>query len=103
MMVVIPTSTHVELTYGFTKVDYVARAITVAGLVGLVLLALWGGARFYAAGAGEPTGPGGQDDDGPDAADTPIDERQHGGAADDESRSPPDVDRERREPSPALP
>ena len=103
MMVVIPTSTHVELTYGFTRVDYVARAITVAGVVGLVLLALWSGARFYAAGVGEPDEPGPSDDDAPDAADAPIDERRDGALTDDESRSPPDGERERREPSPALP
>ncbi len=39
MMVVIPTSTHVELSYGYTKTDYASYLLTLLGLVGL--FALW--------------------------------------------------------------
>lgn len=38
LMVVVPTSTHVALRYGTTPVEYGSWAITLAGLVGLVLL-----------------------------------------------------------------
>ena len=38
MMVVVPTSTHVSLHYGYTLVDYGSFAITIAGFAGLVLL-----------------------------------------------------------------
>lgn len=38
LMVVVPTSTHVELHYGNTSVEYAGWGITVLGLVGLVLL-----------------------------------------------------------------
>ena len=37
-MVVVPTDTHVELTYGRTWVEYVSYSLTLLGLVGLVLL-----------------------------------------------------------------
>ena len=49
LMVVVPTSKHVELTYGLTAADWLGRGITVAGVVGLVLLGLWTGARRFAA------------------------------------------------------
>jgi hypothetical protein len=39
LMVVIPTSTHVSLHYGFTPVDNAGRLLTIAGLVGAA--ALW--------------------------------------------------------------
>ena len=39
LMVVVPTSRHVELRYGFTPVDGLAWALTLAGVGGLVLLA----------------------------------------------------------------
>ena len=39
LMVVVPTATEVTLTYGRTPVDVVAMAMSVLGLVGLVLLA----------------------------------------------------------------
>jgi uncharacterized membrane protein len=45
-MVVVPTDTHVELTYGRTGVERVSYAATVAGLVGLVLLIRAGVYRF---------------------------------------------------------
>ena len=38
MMVVVPTATHVELHYGCTAVDWAGWAITLLGVVGLVLL-----------------------------------------------------------------
>ncbi len=38
-MVVIPTDTHVELTYGRTPIEYGSYAATLLGIVGLVLLA----------------------------------------------------------------
>jgi hypothetical protein len=90
MMVVVPTSTHVELTYGLTPVDWLGRAITVAGAVGLVLLGLWTGARRFAA-----EGDGESDGDEPDSDDPPSD----GPAPDPSEGEPPD----RREPAPALP
>jgi hypothetical protein len=100
LMVVVPTSTHVELTYGLTKADWAGRAITVVGAIGLVLLGLWTGARRFAAGhdgtqigdhvAGEPSGRPGSEE--PNA--TP--EGPEPGPSEEE---PPD----RREPEPALP
>ncbi len=39
MMVVIPTSTHVELSYGYTTTDYASYFLTLLGLIGL--FALW--------------------------------------------------------------
>jgi hypothetical protein len=38
MMVVVPTSNHVTLNYGYTKVDYLAYFLTLLGLIGLVVL-----------------------------------------------------------------
>jgi hypothetical protein len=38
LMVVIPTSNHVSLSYGYTSVDYLAWFLTLLGLVGLVWL-----------------------------------------------------------------
>jgi hypothetical protein len=38
-MVVVPNDTHVELTYGRTEVEWLSYALTLAGIVGLVLLA----------------------------------------------------------------
>jgi hypothetical protein len=38
LMVVTPTSNHVELSYGRTGIDYVAYLLTLLGLVALVLL-----------------------------------------------------------------
>ncbi|HEX9258088.1 MAG TPA: hypothetical protein VF855_01025, partial [Acidimicrobiales bacterium] len=37
-MVVVPTSTKVTLTYGYTSVDYLAYLLTLLGIVGVVLL-----------------------------------------------------------------
>ena len=38
LMVVVPTQTHVSLTYGTTSVEYGSWAITLGGLVGLIFL-----------------------------------------------------------------
>jgi hypothetical protein len=38
LMVVVPTDSHVELTYGRTSVEWFSYALTLLGLVGLVLL-----------------------------------------------------------------
>jgi uncharacterized membrane protein len=45
-MVVIPTDTHVELSYGRTGVEWLSYALTALGLVGLVLLIRAGAYRF---------------------------------------------------------
>jgi 6-pyruvoyl-tetrahydropterin synthase related domain len=37
-MVVVPTDTHVELTYGRTSVEYLSYGLTLLGIVGLILL-----------------------------------------------------------------
>ncbi len=39
LMVVVPTERHVELHYGYTDVDYLAWALTLLGLMGVVWLA----------------------------------------------------------------
>ena len=41
-MVVVPTERHVVVTYGTTTIEWVGRLLTVLGVVGLVLLVLWG-------------------------------------------------------------
>jgi hypothetical protein len=94
LMVVVPTSHDVTLTYGLTKADWLGRVLTGFGLIGLVMLALWAGAVRFAAGAPqEPAGsapaPSADDDDG-NGYDTD---------AGPEQDHPPD----RSEPAPALP
>jgi hypothetical protein len=46
-MVVIPTDTHVELTYARTSVEWLSYALTILGVVGLVLLVRAGVYRFH--------------------------------------------------------
>ena len=46
-MVVIPTDTHVELSYGRTSVEWLSYALTILGVVGLVLLVRAGVYRFH--------------------------------------------------------
>ncbi len=58
LMVVVPRSKHVTLTYGRTGVEWLSYGLTLAGLVGLVMLALRGRFRFTGRERGEP------DDDG---------------------------------------
>ncbi len=55
LMVVVPTSGHVSLHYGYTKVDVAGWGVTAAGLLAVVLLAL--GDRFVAR---RRAGPGGE-------------------------------------------
>jgi hypothetical protein len=45
LMVVIPRSNHVHLHYGLTAVDWLGDALTVLGVIGLVLLARFGALR----------------------------------------------------------
>ncbi len=54
LMVVVPTSNHVELHYGYTKVDILGYGVSLLGVVGLVWL--WrSGARHHAARAPAPS------------------------------------------------
>ena len=113
MMVVVPTSKHVELTYGLTSADWAGRAITVGGAVGLVLLGLWSGARRFAADdGGRPTDTAEEpatdelETDPPDPDDSSTDEPHReepnvepDGGTPDPSDEPPD----RKEAAPALP
>jgi hypothetical protein len=77
LMVVVPTSTHVSLSYGYTSVDYLGWLITALGIVGLVLLVRRGPLHMpppqpwfrhdEPGGSADPGGPGGPDDpDDPD-------------------------------------
>lgn len=112
LMVVVPTSKHVELTYGLTAADWAGRAITVGGAVGLVLLGLWTGARRFAAGSDDPRasrdtpdGNGGTRDN--DRGDDRDDDRD-ADAPDSMSGDPPpgrseDEPPDRRQREPALP
>jgi hypothetical protein len=61
LMVVVPTDTTVELTYGTTPVDLGAWLVTLLGVGGVVLLALRPGVRMPAA---RRRGPAPGDDDG---------------------------------------
>jgi len=99
LMVVVPTSTHVTLRYGLTTADWAGRVITVGGVVGLVLLGLWTGARRFAAGGdgtdADTTRGESEDESGSGEPDAPPD----GPDGDPPGEDPPD----RREPAPALP
>jgi hypothetical protein len=77
LMVVVPTSTHVELHYGTTGVDLAGWLLTLLGVIGVVALALLPPVRLPAPpppppGSDVPAGEGG--DDEPDAAeeDEPV-------------------------------
>jgi len=107
MMVVIPTSHDVTLTYGLAPVDYVGYVVSALGLIGLVLLGLWAGARRFAASdethddgdsAGDPENGTATPawDDEPKSPDGTGDTE---GTGDPRGPDPPD----RREPEPALP
>ncbi|HEY5172236.1 MAG TPA: hypothetical protein VIK54_10970, partial [Acidimicrobiia bacterium] len=104
LMVVIPTSKHVELTYGLTGADWAGRVITVGGAVALVLLGLWTGAHRFAAGGVDPR----EERDAPDgnggARGDDRDANEPDSLSEGPSAGPPDgepPDRRRREP--ALP
>jgi hypothetical protein len=95
LMVVVPTANDVSLTYGLTPVDWLGRALSLAGLAGLVLLARWKGARRYAAfvpRARTPAAPPGDGTTASPGAARPGDQRR-------EPPAPPG----RGEPAPALP
>jgi hypothetical protein len=49
LMVVVPTSHDVKLTYGLTSVDWLGRIGTLVGLVGLGVLVVWKGLERYGA------------------------------------------------------
>jgi hypothetical protein len=80
LMVVVPTDEHVELRYRSTPVDWMGDALTVLGLVALVLLARWGRVRFRA--PVDPEGPRDRDDgddreDPGDGSQEPLQDRDH--------------------------
>jgi hypothetical protein len=84
LMVVVPTDTHVELTYGRTWVEYVSYGLTLLGVVGLVLLWRRPRMRF----ADRVTAPDVDTDDAPRAggpADGPTGDgsARHDGGPDD--------------------
>jgi hypothetical protein len=54
LMVVVPTSTKVELHYGDTPVDYLAWGLTLLGLVALVIIAVRPALRLAPTGRGAP-------------------------------------------------
>ncbi|RMH81605.1 MAG: hypothetical protein D6683_03900, partial [Actinomyces sp.] len=95
LMVVVPTAGHVELTYGRSGIELVAMALTLAGLVGVVVVARrrpdddrpdtgtwWDLTR---AGRSMPVDEG---ESGGDAADTPADEGEQSGATVTDGRGP---------------
>ncbi|HEX6167998.1 MAG TPA: hypothetical protein VFZ30_14490, partial [Acidimicrobiales bacterium] len=73
VMVVIPNDTHVELSYGRTGVEGLSYALTLLGIVGVVLLVRRPLARFAGAGGGGPVG----------AAQGPAGEAGEAGAGDE--------------------
>jgi hypothetical protein len=94
LMVVVPTSNDVTLTYGVTPVDWLGRLATLLGIAGIVFLAVWKGGSEY---AGDPTTLEGErgedeDDDDSDGDDDP-----------DDAGGEPDPPPRRWAPAPALP
>jgi hypothetical protein len=65
LMVVVPTDTHVELTYGRTGVEWFSYALTLLGVIGLILLIRRPVMQFSgdSAAAAVEAGPGDWDDD----------------------------------------
>lgn len=67
LMVVVPTATHVSLHYGRTTADYLGWAVTLAGVVGAVFMAVRGpvplapARRRTASGRGSAGPPGGEE------------------------------------------
>jgi hypothetical protein len=96
LMVVVPTDTHVELSYGRTWVEYLSYTMTLLGLVGLALLVRAGVYRFTPAaarpararaGAGAPSG---SPDDGSDGEYGEVDDVDEVEEWDDEVDAAPD-------------
>jgi hypothetical protein len=108
-MVVIPTEKDVTLSYGLTRNDWLGRFITIGGVVGLVLLALWTGGRRFAAGARRVDDNGSSDNGGVAADDAAPAGRGDEPASDDADEEPdpphgPEPEPpDRKEPAPALP
>ena len=104
MMVVVPTSNDVTLSYGLTKYDWVGRVVTLLGLIGLLLLGLWAGAQRFAAGPQSEQRPAGGDegraDGGRSGEDGNGDDADGSDEGEDPGRPP---DPKRWEPAPALP
>jgi hypothetical protein len=74
LMVVVPTSHDVKLTYGLTKVDWLGRILTLIGIGGAGALITWKGVDRYRAvrgSEGEP-GEGESDESRADATDPPA-------------------------------
>jgi hypothetical protein len=69
-MVVIPTDTHVRLSYGVTPVDLSSWTLTLAGVAGLVALWRFGPVAFPARRRGDDEGA----EDGSDSVDGVVDE-----------------------------
>ncbi|MDQ1511735.1 MAG: hypothetical protein QOG50_3579 [Actinomycetota bacterium] len=69
LMVVVPTSHDVKLTYGLTGVDWLGRVITLIAVAALGALITWKGMRRFGA-----AGPSGEDDErgGHDAEPEPV-------------------------------
>jgi hypothetical protein len=87
MMVVVPTSHDVKLTYGLTKVDWLGRLITLFGIAGLIGLVFWKGLERYGATTtrledDEP------DDDEPEPSDEPLPGGPDGDADEPEDSEP---------------
>ena len=76
LMVVVPTSTHVELSYGTTPVDLAGWLVTLLGVIGVVALALLPPVRMPAPRPPRRPEPAADDDEGeePDAVeeDEPV-------------------------------
>ncbi|HEX5096520.1 MAG TPA: hypothetical protein VFX21_10920, partial [Acidimicrobiia bacterium] len=98
LMVVVPTKNDVTLHYGMTGVDWLGRLFTLFGIVGLIALARWKGARRFAADPDPERGDGtaAADPEGAAAAWTPV---GAGPATGGDEPHPPD----RSEPEPAIP
>ena len=103
LMVVIPTSNDVTLSYGLTKYDWIGRVLTLLGLLGLVALARWRGARRFARDAPRGADGDGHDGGGRSGGDNGSDGDPDGTYEHDEGEPPPDRKPWEPAPAPALP
>ncbi len=100
LMVVVPTSNDVTLSYGLSKYDWLGRGLTFLGLIGLLLLGLWAGAQRFGAGTPRPA----EGEDGHDDGESSGEGDGNGGDGNDERADPErPPDPKRWEPAPALP